>query len=276
MRWTAAGQRYRLTAVSLVSLCVLACGDSTDPPTPETVEVTPNTAARDVGQSVQLSATVKDASGNILSGQSVNWSSSATAVASVSASGLVVAVSPGSSIITAAVANRAGVATITVNDPPNPCSTAQAPAIAVGQTINGALTGTDCKLTDNTYADGYGLQVTAGTNVQIDLTASSFDTYLVLLELLSNGTLVQRALNDDLDPDDPGDPNDPVDTNSRITFALQPGLAYFILANSFDPNVFGDYQLKVTAMPFATASSIAGKPGKAPIKELLKAIKPPK
>lgn len=355
MQRTVAGQRYRVTAGSLISLLVLACGDSTAPlPPVETVEVTPSVASREVGQTVQLSATVKDASGNILSGRAVTWSSTANAVASVSASGLVTAASLGTVTITAAVGNKSGVATIDVIPPPianislsttndtllvgetlqisatmrdqsnnivtgrtaawtstspnvasvsssgvvtgvadgvttvtasadgksasatirvfGPCSTALAPAITVGQTINGALASTDCKLSDGTYADGYFIQVASVTNVQIDMTAA-FDTYLVLLELLPDGTLAERAFNDDLDPDDPADPNDPVNTNSRITFALQPGLQYFILANSFDPDVVGDYQLKVTATAFVAGSSVAGKPGKAPVKELLKAIR---
>jgi hypothetical protein len=116
--------------------------------------------------------------------------------------------------------------------------------------------------------------VATATNVQFDMTAS-FDTYLVLLELLSNGVLEERAVNDDIDPDDPADPNDPFDTNSRITFTLLPGSQYFILANSFDANVTGDYQLKVTAVAFSAAGApVAGKPGKAPVSSLIKALKP--
>lgn len=357
MRWTAARQRYQLAAVFLIGVLVSACGDATDPPPAvATVEVTPTTASREVSQTVQLSASVKDASGNIISGQAVTWSSSASTVASVSGSGLVTANALGTATITAAVGNKSGVATINVVPPPissisistandtllvgetlqitatmrdqnnnvvtgrpatwtsssptvasvnssgvvtgvgdgtttitasadgksasatirvfGPCSSLLAPPIAVGQTVNGALASTDCKLLDDTYADGYFLQVATATNVQIEMTAS-FDTYLVLVELLSNGTFAERAVNDDIDPDDPNDPNDPVNTNSRITFALQPGLPYFILANSFDPNVFGNYVLRVQAAPpFVAGSSVVGKRGKAPVRELLKAIKP--
>ena len=359
MQPTAAGRAARDLSISLVlGVFLAACGgDSTDPPPAvATVEVSPLTTDRQVGQTIQLSATVKDASGNILSGQSVAWSSSAANVASVSSSGLVTASSIGTALITAAAGSKSGVATVNVVPEPiasitvaptndtlligetvqltatlrdaannivtrpvawssplptvatvsnsglvtavgegtatitatadgrsatasirvfSRCSTIFAVPIAVGQTINGALTSTDCKFDDpdNTYADGYAITVTTATNVQIDMTAT-FDTYLYLVELLPTGNLVLRAQNDDVDPDDETDPNDPVDTNSRITFTLQPNLSYFILANSYEANTLGDYQLKVTAVSFVAGRSVAGKPGKAPAASLIKAIKP--
>jgi hypothetical protein len=154
----------------------------------------------------------------------------------------------------------------------SPCNTALATVIAVGETVNGSLATTDCQLGDDTYADGYALSVLTATTVQIDMTAS-YDTYLFLLELTEQG-LVQRAFNDDIDPDDPNDPTDTFDTNSRITFTLQPGSLYFILANSFDPNVTGAYVLTVTAVTgFVAQQSVNGKAGKAPIAKLLRPLK---
>src|SRR5688572_10959845 len=356
MRFTDAVRVMReCSAALMIGAFIVACGGSSEPDVVvATVEVSPAVESRQVGQTVQLSATVKDAAGSILSGQPVTWSSSAASVASVSGSGLVTAHALGTATITAASGSKSGVATINVIPPPiasitvgptndtllvgetvqltatmrdaannvvtdrtvtwtsssttiasvsgsglvtavgdglatitasadgrsatsaiqvfGPCRTIVAPTIVVGQTVNGSLASTDCRLTDDTYADGYGLTVTAVTNVQIDMTAS-FDTYLVLLELL-NGALVQRAVNDDVDPDDPNNPSDPIDTNSRIVFALQPNAQYFILANSFDPNVFGNYQLKVAATTFIAGSSVVGKTGKAPVASLLKALKP--
>jgi hypothetical protein len=225
------------------------------------------------GETVQLTATLRDASNNVVTGRQPTWMSNGPSVASVSASGLVTGVGDGVTTITASADNRSASATIVVF---GPCSTALAPTIAVGQTIDAALSTTDCKLPDDTYADGYGIVVTATTNVQIDMTSASFDTYLVLLELTSAGTLLQRAINDDVDPDDPADPNDPVNTNSRITFALQPNVQYFILANSFDQNITGDYQLTVATAAFIAGHSVIGKPGKAPMSSLIKALKPPK
>jgi uncharacterized protein YjdB len=355
MPQTVGPQCARLFAGTFLLGLLAGCGGSSEPaPAVATVEVSPATASPQVGQTVQLGATVRDASGNILSGQSVSWSSSAAAVASVSNSGLVTANALGTATITAASGSKSGVATITVKPEPiasitlsktsdtllvgetlqltatlrdqnnnvvtrdiawtssnssvasvsgtglvtgvgdgittvtatadgkgasasirvfGPCSTALAPVITVGQTINGTLATTDCKLTDDTYADGYAIQVATATNVQIDMTAS-FDTYLVLLELTTAGTLIQSAFNDDVDPDDENDPNDPVNTNSRITFTLQPGVQYFVLANSFDANVTGDYQLTVVQASFVAGAAVAGKPGKAPVSSLLKALRP--
>src|SRR5205085_12411481 len=66
-----------------------------------TVEVTPPSASVQAGQTVQLTATPKDANGAPLSGRTVTWSSSNTAVATVSNGGLVSGVTPGSATITA-------------------------------------------------------------------------------------------------------------------------------------------------------------------------------
>jgi hypothetical protein len=347
---TAAGRAARLCVSFVLGLLVAACGGggSEPPPAVATVEVSPALSDRQVGQTLQLSATVKDVSGNILSGQQVAWSSSASTVASVSSSGLVTASAVGTALITAAAGSRSGVATVNVVPEPiasiavaptrdtlltgetaqltatmrdasnnvvtgrpatwtstsptiasvsnsglvtgvadgvatitvtadnrsasativviDRCSTVLAPSIALGQTINGSLATTDCRLNDGSYADGYGLLVTTATNVQIDMTSPSFDTFLSLIEFVNNFP-VERAVNDDVSPDN---------TNSRITFTLQPNVQYFILANSFDPNITGDYQLKVAAAAFVAGNSVIGKPGKAPISSLIKALKPPK
>src|SRR5206468_10532504 len=53
-----------------------------------TVDVTPPSASVQAGQTVQLTATPKDAGGTPLSGRTVTWSSSNTAVAAVSNGGL--------------------------------------------------------------------------------------------------------------------------------------------------------------------------------------------
>jgi hypothetical protein len=215
-----------------------------------------------IGQTVQLSATMRNAAGNVVTDRNIAWSTVSPNVATVSSSGLVTATGEGVATVTATADGRTAAATIRVF---GPCSIALAPVITVGQTIDGTLSTTDCQLDDDTYADGYSMVVSAATAVQIDMTAS-YDTYLFLLELLPSGNLVQRAENDDVDPDDPNDPNDPVDTNSRIVFNLVAGSQYFILANSFDPDVTGDYQLKVTAVAGAVSARQAGytKPGKAP------------
>ena len=80
------------------------------------VEVTPASAGVQVGGTVQLSATAKDAGGNTLSGRTVTWSSSSDAIATVSSTGLVTGRAAGSATITATSEGQSGTATVTVTN----------------------------------------------------------------------------------------------------------------------------------------------------------------
>ena len=104
------------------------------------VTVTPGSATVEVGKTVQLSATTKDASGNVLTGRAVTWASAAPAAATVSATGSVQAIAPGTTTVTATSEAQSGTATITVTVPaPVPvASVTVSPAtaaIAVGTSI---------------------------------------------------------------------------------------------------------------------------------------------
>jgi uncharacterized protein YjdB len=65
-----------------------------------------------------LTATPKDAAGHVLSGRAVTWTSGTPAVATVSSTGAVKAVSSGSSNVTASVEGQSAVVPITVVRPP--------------------------------------------------------------------------------------------------------------------------------------------------------------
>lgn len=84
------------------------------PPVAASVQVSPGAATLTVGDSTTLTATVKDASGAVISGAPVTWSSDNTAAATVSTSGVVTAVGPGSATITAKSGNASGTSTILV------------------------------------------------------------------------------------------------------------------------------------------------------------------
>jgi uncharacterized protein YjdB len=84
------------------------------------VTVTPSTASAQVGQTVQLTATPKDAGGSPLSGRVVTWTTSNTSVATVNGSGLVTAVAAGAATVTATSEGKSGTATMTVTAPPPP------------------------------------------------------------------------------------------------------------------------------------------------------------
>jgi uncharacterized protein YjdB len=88
---------------------------SSSTPTVATVTVTPGSSTIQVGNQVQLTATDKTSNGTVVSGQSVSWSSSNTAVATVTSSGIVTAVTAGGATITATSDNVRGTSSITVN-----------------------------------------------------------------------------------------------------------------------------------------------------------------
>lgn len=71
-----------------------------------------------VGATEQASATPRDANGGALTGRSVTWSSTNTAVATVSTSGLITAVSPGTTSISATSEGQSGTGQLTVTQPP--------------------------------------------------------------------------------------------------------------------------------------------------------------
>lgn len=112
--------------------------------------------------------------------------------------------------------------------------------INFGQTINGALSTSDCHSEDH-YVDSYSFNGTAGQHVAIELNSAAFDTYLFLVR--SDGTIVSE--NDDVNP--------PTNTNSRIPVSgyltLPANDTYTILATSFDENVTGAYSLTLTEQP---------------------------
>jgi uncharacterized protein YjdB len=70
-----------------------------------------------VGQTMQVTASAKDAHGSAISGKTITWSSSAPNVATVSSSGLVTAVAAGTTMITGSADNVPGSLAFTVNAP---------------------------------------------------------------------------------------------------------------------------------------------------------------
>lgn len=109
-----------LAALCATTLALVACGgdDATGPGSSATpvagVTVSPDTATIAVGGGVQLVATVRDASANVLSGRAIDWSSGNASVASVDSTGLVTGTGVGSATITATSEGESGTATVTV------------------------------------------------------------------------------------------------------------------------------------------------------------------
>lgn len=109
----------RLIAFGAVSM--LSCSDSAsspvggpDPAIVASLEVAPPSASVAVGATLQLTAIARDATGNVLAGPSVTWSSSSSGAATVSRTGLVTGETLGAATITATSAGKSATTEITV------------------------------------------------------------------------------------------------------------------------------------------------------------------
>jgi hypothetical protein len=117
--------------------------------------------------------------------------------------------------------------------------------IAFNQTIDGTIADTDCKLSDGSYADPYVLTLTASTTIQVDLSSTAFDTYL----------LVTDAQGNEVAHDDDGGGG----SNSRIRLTLAAG-SYAVWANAYEPNKFGPYTLRLTNAGTSGGGTSTGAP----------------
>jgi len=66
---------------------------------------------------VTFTAEVRNASGNVLNGRTVSWSTDVAGVATVSSAGMVTAITPGSAVVTATSEGQSGTAAVTVQTP---------------------------------------------------------------------------------------------------------------------------------------------------------------
>ena len=124
----------------------------------------------------------------------------------------------------------------------DPCTSAGAPPIVVGQTINGTLASTDCTANETTHYDLFRLDLANPTTVIIGMTAN-FDAWL---KLFNATTGVLLAEHDNIVPG--------IIQDARIAMLLQAG-SYLIRARSFDPGRFGNYALSVSpAVPGVPAT----------------------
>ncbi len=110
-----------LALLVAISGCPSSPSSPSTPSEPESVasvDVTPASSDILVGETVQLTATPRSASGGTLAGRTVTWSSSNTTVASVVSSGVVTGVAAGQATITATSEGRSSTATVNVSERP--------------------------------------------------------------------------------------------------------------------------------------------------------------
>src|SRR4051794_25913112 len=113
---------YRLSGPLTLSWLIGSCGGGADsvvgpppPPVVASVAFASDTATLVPAATIQLAATAKSASGELLQ-RTFSWSTSDGTKATVSSAGVVAGVAPGSATITAAVEGKSATATITVMD----------------------------------------------------------------------------------------------------------------------------------------------------------------
>ncbi len=103
-----------LLLVSFLDACTETPNEPTEPVPAAEVIVAGATFSLTVGETTQLTATVRDAAGNVLTDRVVSWSSTDGAVASVDGDGMVRGQAEGTATITAASEGKSGSAGITV------------------------------------------------------------------------------------------------------------------------------------------------------------------
>ncbi|HSQ29801.1 MAG TPA: Ig-like domain-containing protein [Gemmatimonadaceae bacterium] len=153
------------------------------------VTVTPSPASVSTGGTVTLTATVKDASGNVLTGQIVAWSTSNPGIATVSSTGVVTGVAAGTVTITASSGGKSGTSTVTVTTAPvgsvtvSPSST----TIIIGQSTT--LTATVKDINGNTVSRAvtWSSSNTAKATVNSSGVVTSVDTGKVTITATSEG-----------------------------------------------------------------------------------------
>lgn len=151
---TRVGVRIRAAAVGCIAVLVTACGGggdgggTTEPPavTVGSVAVTLGVAQVISGGTTTASAEVRSTTGAVLSGRSISWSSSSPSVATIDGAGAIVAVSAGTTSITATSEGKSGSATLTVTLPP---VASVSLSLAQSSVVAGSTTSASVVLRDN-------------------------------------------------------------------------------------------------------------------------------
>ena len=195
-----------LVGLSLALSLTLSCGSpgsggiiESDTPRPTTVALSPSSATLNaIGATIQLSAPVRDQNGQVMSGASVSWGTSASSVASVSSSGLVTAVAIGSATITASSGSASGSALITVSVTTLPLSVATS-SLANGEvgvvysaavTASGGSGGYSWSITSGSLPAG--LALSSGGTISGTPTVAGTSTFTV--QVTSGGSTASKQL----------------------------------------------------------------------------------
>lgn len=124
-----------------------------------------------------------------------------------------------------------------------PPTAAAAGNVGSDRPINGSLAGSDPTMQEGQHYDLYTFNGRRGQNVSIDLTSSTFDTFMMLIFPSGEGV-----------EDDDGIAGT---TNSRISGGLPEDGEYTVVVSSYSPGATGAYQLR---MNLGAGGASAGQP----------------
>ncbi|MDB4950205.1 MAG: Alkaline phosphatase [Gemmatimonadetes bacterium] len=202
------------------------------------VDGTPYVLSLDPGESRTLPGVVRSFVGNALPGETVGWSSSAPATASVAGTQVTAGGVRGFATLTPSSGVRPGIFSTAV-------SVCQSTVVANGASLPSSISAGDCFSsygdpnglpTTNYYADLYRVTLSAGQTVTVTMdSGDNLDTYL-LLAGPAYGFLV--AGNDD---DDSGT----LGVGSSMTYTATVSGVYVIEASTFNGLDTGNYTLHV-------------------------------
>src|SRR5262245_31918987 len=232
-------------AIHVVLLAVLAnvmaCGSDGTPTQIDeivnTVVVNLNLKNLRVGQTVQAAAIARSASGGELTGVKLTWSSSNPYVASVTSDGMVTALFPGKTDITASAGGQSATVTVTVLQPPSKLAIVKQPgATATSSAALSPQPAIQLRDADDVPVPAGGIVVTASLasgngTLEGTLTATTSDSGVATfssLSIVGTGAFTLRFASTDL----------PAVTSSTVTVTA--GAAT---------------QLSITQQPSAAASS---------------------
>ena len=197
--------RFAIPAMAIggIVMLVLSCGDDSvgpttlPPPAPApvatTVTVNPGSASfTALGETVWLTAEVRDQNGQVMTGVLVTWASSDASVATVDASGQVTAVANGAATVTATAGSASGSAEVTVvisASPEGSPAADRAALVALYEATDGPnwIDNTNW-LTDAPLGEWYGVETDASGRV-IELDLGGYYDRSIGLDVSGNGLL---------------------------------------------------------------------------------------
>ena len=177
------------------------------------VTIAPGALTVTIAQTGSLAATVRDASGNVLAGRAVSWTTNNPLVATVSQAGVVTGLLPGSATITATSGSASGTASVTVvpipvgsvTVSPSSQSIAQNNSTTLTATVKDANGGTmngqtvtwttsDASVASLSATSGPSVTITGGVSGPATITATSGGKSGTSTITVTNGTVASVTL----------------------------------------------------------------------------------